>query len=49
MLESLFSVMIDDLDLEYPLIDGTTFQAHQKVTDEKGGLRVRPSDVRAAG
>jgi hypothetical protein len=40
--------MSDDPDLEYALIDGTIVQAHQKASGAKGGLRLRPSDARAA-
>ena len=46
--ESLFNAMSDDPDLEYALIDGTIVQAHQKASGAKGGLRLRPSDARAA-
>ena len=41
--------MNDDPDLEYALIDGTIVSVHQKATGAKGGLSIRPSDVRAAG
>jgi hypothetical protein len=40
--------MSGDPDLEYALIDGTIVQVHQKATGAKGGLKLRPSDVRAA-
>jgi Transposase and inactivated derivatives len=46
--ESLFNAMSGDPDLEYALIDGTIVQVHQKATGAKGGLRLRPSDARAA-
>lgn len=46
--ESLFIAMSGDPDLEYALIDGTIVQVHQKATGAKGGLRLRPSDARAA-
>ena len=41
--------MSGDPDLEYALIDGTIVQVHQKATGAKGGLKLRPSDGRAAG
>ncbi len=47
--ESLFKAMSDDPDLEYALIDGTIVSVHQKATGAKGGLKIRPSGVRAAG
>lgn len=46
--ETLFIAMSGDPDLEYALIDGTIVQVHQKATGAKGGLRLRPSDARAA-
>ena len=46
--ENLFNAMSGDPDLEYALIDGTIVQVHQKATGAKGGLKFRPSDVRAA-
>ena len=48
VLENLFNTMSGDPDLEYALIDGTIVQVHQKATGAKGGLKLRPSDVRAA-
>ena len=47
--ENLFKAMSEDPDLEYALIDGTIVQAHQKATGAKGGLKLRPSGVHAAG
>ena len=47
--ESLFNAVSDDPDMEYALIDGTIVSVHQKATGAKGGLRLRPSGVRAAG
>lgn len=47
--ERLFKAMSDDPDLEYALIDGTIVQVHQKESGAKGGLRLRPSGVRAVG
>lgn len=46
--EILFNTMSDDLDFEYALIDGTIVSVHQKAMGAKGGLRLRPSGVRAA-
>lgn len=46
--ENLFNAISGDPDLEYALIDGTIVQVHQKATGAKGGLKLRPSDVRAA-
>jgi len=46
--ERLFNAMSGDPDLEYALIDGTIVQVHQKATGAKGGLKLRPSGVRAA-
>ena len=40
--------MSDESDLKYALIDGTIVQARQKASGAKGGLRLRPSDARAA-
>jgi transposase len=47
--ETLFNAMRGDPDFEYALIDGTIVSVHQKATGAKGGLRLRPSDARAAG
>jgi transposase len=46
--EGLFNAMSGDPDLEYALIDGTIVQVHRSATGAKGGLKLRPSDVRAA-
>ena len=47
--ESLFKVLADDPDFEYPIIDSTIVRAHQHAAGAKGGLKIRPSDVRAVG
>ena len=47
--ESLFKAMSDVPDFEYALVDGTIVSVHQKASGAKGGLRLRPSDARAAG
>ena len=44
----LFEVLSGDPDFEYALIDGTIIRVHQHGTGAKGGLKIRPSDVRAA-
>ena len=46
--ERLFEVLSGDPDFEYALIDGTIVRVHQHGTGAKGGLEIRPSDVRAA-
>lgn len=46
--EILCNAMSDDPDFEYALIDGTIVSVHQKAMGAKGGLRLRPSGVRAA-
>ncbi len=46
--ERLFKEIRDNPDFEYALIDGTIVQAYQKASGAKGGLRLRPSDARAA-
>lgn len=45
----LFNAMSGDPGLEYPLIDVTVVQVHQKATDSKGGLRLRPLGALAEG
>ncbi len=47
--ERIFNVINGEPDFEYALIDGTIVQAHQKASGAKGGLKIRPSDARAAG
>lgn len=46
--DRLFNAMSDDPDLEYALIDGTIVQVHQKASDAKGGLRLKPSGAHGA-
>jgi putative transposase len=46
--ESLFKTLVDDPDFEYLIIDSTIVRAHQHAAGAKGGLEIRPSDVRAA-
>ena len=46
--ERLFECLSGDPDFEYVLIDGTIVTAHQKASGARGGLRLRPSDARAA-
>jgi putative transposase len=45
----LFEAMADDPDFEYLIVDSTIVRAHQHAAGaQKGGLRIRPSAVRAA-
>ncbi len=46
--ESLFNALADDPDFEYLIIDSTIVRAHQHAAGAKGGLKIRPSDARAA-
>lgn len=46
--DRLFQILCDDPDFEYALIDGTIVRVHQHGTGAKGGLKIRPSGVRAA-
>ena len=46
--EQLFDVLSEEADFEYALIDGTIVSVHQKASGAKGGLAIRPSDVRKA-
>ena len=46
--DRLFQLLSDDPDFEYALIDGTIIRVHQHGTGAKGGLKTRPSGVRAA-
>jgi transposase len=46
--DRLFQLLSDDPDFEYALIDGTIIRVHQHGTGAKGGLKIRPSGVRAA-
>ncbi len=47
--ESLFKALADDPDFEYVILDATIVRAHQHAAGAKGGLKIRPSGVRAAG
>jgi len=46
--ESLFKALADDPDFEYLIVDSTIVRAHQHAAGAKGGLGIKPSDVRAA-
>jgi len=46
--ERLFEDLSEEPDFEYALIDGTIVSVHQKASGAKGGLEIRPSDVRGA-
>lgn len=46
--EGLFNVLADDPDFEYVLIDSSICKAHADATGAKGGLKLKPSDARAA-
>lgn len=46
--ESLFKALADDPDFEHVMIDATIVRAHQHAAGAKGGLKRRPSAVRAA-
>jgi transposase len=46
--ERLFAALADDPDFEYVIIDATIVRAHQHSAGGKGGLRLKPSDARAA-
>ena len=45
--ERLFQALSDEPDFEYALIDGTIIKVHRHATGAKGGLSIRPSEVRA--
>ncbi len=47
--ESLFKALANDPDFEYVILDSTIVRAHQHSAGAKGGLKIRPSGVRAAG
>ena len=47
--EKIFRVLSGDPDFEYAMIDGTIIKVHRHGTGAKGGLRRKPSAVRAAG
>lgn len=44
----IFAAMADDPDFEYLILDSTIVRAHQHAAGAKGGLRIRPLDVRVA-
>lgn len=44
----IFEALSDDPDFEYLIIDSTIIRAHQHASGAKGGLKIRPSDARAA-
>ena len=46
--DRLFAALSGEPDFEYVMVDGTIIRVHQHATGAKGGLRVRPSGVRAA-
>jgi transposase len=46
--EGLFAILSGDPDFEYAMVDGTIIRVHQHGTGAKGGLKIRPSDARAA-
>lgn len=46
--ERVFKALSDDPDFEYVMIDGTICRVHQHGAGAKGGLKIRPSAVRAA-
>jgi transposase len=46
--ERVFSILSDDPDFEYAMIDGTIVRVHQHGTGARGGLKIRPSADRAA-
>lgn len=46
----IFEAMADDPDFEYLIVDSTIIRAHQHASGaKKGGLKIRPWAVRAAG
>ena len=46
--QRVFEALSDDPDFEYLIIDSTIVRAHQHASGAKGGLKIRPSDARAA-
>lgn len=45
----MFEAMSDDPDFEYLIVDSTIVRAHQHAAGaKKGGLKITPSDARAA-
>lgn len=47
--DRVFNSLSEDPDFEYVIIDGTIVRVHQHGTGAKGGLKIRPSAVPAAG
>ena len=45
--QRIFTVLIEDPDLEYLIIDSTIVRAHQHAAGAKGGAKMRQSGVRA--
>jgi transposase len=46
--QRVFAAMSDDSDFEYLIVDSTIVRAHQHASGAKRGLKIRPSDARAA-
>lgn len=46
--QRIFAALADDPDFEYLILDSTIVRAHQHAAGAKGGLKIRPSDARAA-
>ena len=46
--QRIFEALSDDPDFEYLIVDSTIIRAHQHASGAKGGLKIRPSDARAA-
>ena len=46
--ESLFNALVEDPDFECLIIDSTIVRTHQHATGAKGGLKIKPSESRAA-
>ena len=48
--QRMFEALSDDPDFEYLIVDSTIVRAHQHASGaKKGGLKITPSDARAAG
>src|SRR5262249_22814388 len=46
--QRIFEALSDDPDFEYLIIDSTIVRAHQHASGAKRGIKIRPSDARAA-
>jgi transposase len=46
--QRILEALSDDPDFEYLIVDSTIVRAHQHASGAKGGLKIRPSDARAA-